>query len=186
LKLLAFVVPLLVGTQVVAQTKGYTKSDVEFMQGMIGHHAQAMEMAAMVASRTSREEMKSLAERITISQRDEIARMKRWLNARKEQVPADDAHMHAAMGHGELMPGMLTQDELNKLMAAKGVQFDRLFLQGMIKHHEGALTMVEKLHQSPGAGQEPELYLFATDVDADQRAEIKRMKALLAALNTSK
>lgn len=162
--------------------RGYTEADVKFMQGMISHHAQAIEMAAMVDERTSRPDMKLLAERITISQRDEIARMTNWLKTRKEEVPADDVHMHAAMGHGELMPGMLNQEELTQLLKAKGVEFDRLFLQKMIKHHEGALVMVAKLLGTPGAGQEPELYLFANDVDADQRAEIKRMRTVLASL----
>ena len=152
------------------------------MQGMIGHHAQAIEMAALVNARTARPELKLAAERITVSQRDEIARMTNWLKARDEEIPAEDAHMHAAMGHGELMPGMLTQDELNQLMAARGTAFDRLFLQGMIKHHEGAITMVAKLFGTPNAGREPELFLFAKEIDADQSAEIKRMRALLATL----
>lgn len=177
---IVLLLPLLLAAQLEAQTKPYTKADVAFMQGMIGHHAQALEMAALVATRTSRPELKSLAERITISQKDEITRMTNWLKRHKEEVPAEDAHMHAAMGHGELMPGMLTQDELNVLMAARGAAFDRLFLEAMIKHHEGALVMVEKLLATPGAAQEPDLFLFANDVDADQRAEIKRMKALLS------
>ena len=161
---------------------GYTAADVKFMQGMIGHHAQAVDMSALVAARTSRPAMKLLAERITISQRDEIAFMERWLKARGEAVPAADAHQHAAMGHGALMPGMLTQAELDALAKASGVEFDRLFLEYMIRHHEGAIAMVRALFASPGAGQEPELFVFAREVEADQAAEIRRMRALLSEL----
>ena len=161
---------------------GYTAADVQFMQGMIGHHAQAIVMSDMVQSRTSRQQMHLLAQRITISQRDEIAFMQRWLKARGEEVPAADAHHHAAIGHGTLMPGMLTQADLDKLAKATGTEFERLFLQYMIRHHEGALVMTRQLFAGGGAGQEPELFMFATDVDADQSAEIKRMNAMLAQL----
>ena len=161
---------------------GYTGDDVRFMQGMIGHHAQAIVMADMVKSRTSREQMHLMAERITISQRDEIAFMERWLKTRGEEVPPADAHHHAAMGHGALMPGMLTQAELDTLAKASGTEFDKLFLQYMIKHHEGALSMVRELFTKPSSGQQPELFVFASDVDADQSAEIKRMRALLSQL----
>lgn len=161
---------------------GYTGDDVRFMQGMIGHHAQAIVMADMVKSRTRREQMHLMAERITISQRDEIAFMERWLKTRGEEVPPADAHHHAAMGHGALMPGMLTQAELDTLAKASGTEFDKLFLQYMIKHHEGALSMVRELFTKPSSGQQPELFVFASDVDADQSAEIKRMRALLSQL----
>ena len=157
---------------------GYTAADVAFMQGMIGHHAQALEMTALIAGRTTRREIQLLGERVTVSQHDEIARMKRWLESRKESLPADDAHVHAAMGHGELMPGMLTQEDLNKLSAARGDAFDQLFLEYMIRHHQGAIDMVNRL-KAAGGGQEAEAYLFATDVEADQSAEIKRMRTLL-------
>jgi uncharacterized protein (DUF305 family) len=158
---------------------GYTPADVRFMQGMIGHHAQALEMAALVPSRTSREDMKMLALRIDVSQADEIKMMQRWLEARGQEVPGPHAH-HA---HGAaLMPGMLTPEEMERLAAATGPEFDRLFLEGMIKHHAGALTMVKELFASPGAGQESEMYAFASDVDADQRMEIERMGAMLAML----
>lgn len=158
---------------------GFTAADVRFMQGMIGHHAQALEMAALVPSRTRREDMKMLALRIEVSQADEITLMRRWLEVRGQDVPA--AHAHHASG-AALMPGMLTPAEMERLAAASGAEFDRLFLEGMIKHHAGALTMVKELFASPGAGQEAEMYAFASDVDSDQRMEIGRMAAMLAML----
>jgi len=166
--------------------KGYTQADVRFMQAMIGHHAQALEMAALVASRTNHPAIRLLAERIDVSQRDEIALMKRWLETRGEDVPADNAHHHAMMGHGEPMPGMLTKQEFDALAAATGSDFDRLFLQSMIRHHEGAIEMVEELLAAPGAGQEAELFMFVSDVNADQLAEIKRMRLLLTQLDASR
>ena len=155
----------------------HTPADVQFMQGMIGHHAQALEMAALLPSRTSREEMKLLARRIEVSQADEIRMMQAWLQARGEQIP--DAHAHHARG-APLMPGMLTPDAMSRLAEAKGGAFDRLFLELMIKHHDGALVMVKELFSKPGAGQESDIYAFASDVDADQRMEIDRMGAMLA------
>ena len=160
----------------------HSAADTRFMQQMIGHHAQALEMTKLVPSRTRRAAMRLLAERIDVSQRDEIAQMRQWLVQRGETVPPGDAHHHAAMGHGQLMPGMLTAAELAQLERATGDEFDRLLLEYMIRHHEGALTMVRELFGMPGAAQEPETYRFATDVDADQRAEIARMRALLATL----
>jgi uncharacterized protein (DUF305 family) len=154
----------------------HTTADVRFMQGMISHHAQALEMTALVPSRTTSEDMRLLAKRIEVSQADEITMMQRWLEVRGESVPTVHAH-HA---HGAtLMPGMLTAEEMAALAAATGVEFERRFLEGMIKHHAGALVMVEQLFASPGAGQESEIYAFASDVDADQRMEIDRMGALL-------
>jgi uncharacterized protein (DUF305 family) len=161
---------------------GYTLADVRFMQDMIGHHAQALVMAALVEGRSSRPELSLLAERIEVSQRDEIAFMRQWLEDRGEAVPADDAHVHAAMGHGHLMPGMLTQQDLDSMAAARGAAFDRLFLEGMIRHHEGALVMVRALFEAPGAGQQADIFVFASDVNADQIAEIQRMQRLLATL----
>jgi uncharacterized protein (DUF305 family) len=117
-----------------------------------------------------------------VSQRDEIAFMRQWLEDRGEAVPADDAHVHAAMGHGHLMPGMLTQQDLDSMAAARGAAFDRLFLEGMIRHHEGALVMVRALFEAPGAGQQADIFVFASDVNADQIAEIQRMQRLLATL----
>lgn len=161
----------------------HTAADVRFMQGMIAHHAQAVTMSALVPARTSRQDVRMLAERIDVSQQDEIAWMRTWLSDRGEAVPAtgDHAH-HGSSAPPALMPGMLTPQELAQLEAAKGVEFDRLFLTYMIRHHEGAITMVAQLFGSPGAGQEPWLFEFATDVDADQRAEIDRMRAMLREL----
>ena len=157
---------------------GFTAADVRFMQGMIGHHAQALEMTALLPARTSREDLKLLARRIEISQADEIAMMRAWLTARGQPLP--DAHAHHR--GGALMPGMLTGDEMARLAGASGPAFDRLFLEGMIKHHEGAVAMVQSLFSSPGAGQESDIFAFASDVDADQRMEIDRMRRLLSGL----
>ena len=154
----------------------HTAADVRFMQGMIGHHAQAVEMTALVASRTTSDAMRSLARRIEVSQADEITMMQRWLEARGQERPGPHAH-HAA--GATLMPGMLTPAEMDRLAAATGAAFDRLFLEGMIKHHEGALVMVKELFATPGAGQESEIFAFASDVDADQRMEIDRMRGML-------
>jgi uncharacterized protein (DUF305 family) len=157
----------------------FTPADVKFMQGMIGHHAQAVEMVALVPSRTTWEDMKKLALRIDVSQEDEIKMMEDWLRARGQDVPGPHAmHMHGAT----LMPGMLTEAEMARLAAAKGAEFDRLFLEGMIKHHGGALTMVEELFSNPGAGQESEMFAFASDVEADQKMEIQRMALMLKEL----
>ena len=157
----------------------HTAADVRFMQGMIGHHAQAVEMVALVPTRSSRDDMRMLALRIDVSQADEIKMMQGWLQLRGQALP--DPHAHHAQG-ATLMPGMLTAEEMGRLAEAKGVEFDRLFLEGMIKHHAGALTMVQELFSSPGAGQDSEIFAFASDVDADQRMEIDRMSALLKEL----
>ena len=154
----------------------YTPADVRFMQGMIAHHAQAVDMVDLIAARTARDEIRMLGRRIAVSQVDEITVMQDWLKSRSQ--PAPDAHTHE--GHdAALMPGMLTRDEMARLAAARGTDFDRLFLEGMIKHHGGALTMVEQLFSTPGGGQEVEVFSFASDVDADQRIEIDRMAAML-------
>jgi uncharacterized protein (DUF305 family) len=156
----------------------YTAADVQFMQGMIGHHAQAIEMTTLLPSRTSRADMRTLAMRIEMSQADEIKMMQRWLEVRGQQVPGPHAmHMHGAM----LMPGMLTPEQMARLTEATGAAFDRLFLEGMIQHHGGALTMVHDLFTTPGAGQEADIFAFASDVDVDQRTEIDRMRGMLAA-----
>lgn len=165
----------------------YTQADVEFMQHMIGHHAQALVMTGLVPERTTSESMRQLAQRIEVSQRDEIALMRHWLEAREQAAPnPGGAHEHhEAMDHagaGMLMPGMLTSAQLAQLAAAKGAEFDRMFLEFMIRHHEGALTMVASLFATPGAGQEAEVFRFASDVDTDQRAEIARMRTLLSAM----
>jgi uncharacterized protein (DUF305 family) len=154
----------------------HTPADVKFMQGMIGHHAQAVEMTDLLASRTNRQDMKMLGLRISVSQQDEMNMMRRWLEVRGQEIPGPHAH-HMP---GGMMPGMLSSEEMARLAAAKGDEFDRLFLEGMIKHHEGALTMVQELFSAPGAGQEADINAFASDVDADQRMEIDRMRGMLS------
>jgi uncharacterized protein (DUF305 family) len=157
----------------------HTEADVRFMQGMIGHHAQALEMTALLPSRSASDGMRMLARRIEVSQADEIEMMRQWLEARGQKPPDPHAHhMHGAA----LMPGMLTAEEMARLASAKGSEFDRLFLSFMIKHHEGALVMVDQLFAQSGAGQDSEIYAFASDVDADQRMEIERMGAMLKEL----
>ena len=156
-----------------------TEADVKFMQGMIGHHEQAVEMVALIPTHSTSQEMQLLGKRIDLSQQDEIKMMKRWLEVRGQAIPSEHAmHMHGAT----LMPGMLTPEEMSRLEAAKGREFDRLFLEGMMKHHGGAITMVNELFATPGAGQEVEIFSFASDVDADQRMEIDRMGAMLNAI----
>ena len=160
----------------------HTDADVRFMQGMIHHHAQALRMTALVPNRTSRDDVPLLAERMDLSQEAEIEQMRDWLLAREEEAPAP--HREHGHGHGPgqvLMPGMLTEEELQELDDATGAEFDRLFLEYMIRHHEGALQMVEELY-AEGGGQEPEADAFARHVDADQRIEIERMQQLLASL----
>lgn len=156
----------------------FTAADVKFMQGMIGHHAQAVEMVALIPSRTQNQYMKMLGQRIDVSQEDEMKMMRGWLQARGQEIPGPHAHHEP----GGMMPGMLTNDEMAALAAAKGVEFDRLFLLGMIKHHMGAITMVDELFKTPGAGQDGEIFAFASDVDSDQRMEIDRMGAMLKEL----
>lgn len=158
-----------------ASGAGYTVADVRFMQDMIGHHAQAIVMAALAPTHGASTNVLRLAEKIDISQRDEIAMMRDWLRQRNQPVP-DSVHLHA------MMPGMLTSEELKRLDAARGAEFDRLFLSFMIRHHEGALMMVEKLFETAGAAQDPDLFRFVTDVDADQRDEIYAMQQLLETL----
>jgi uncharacterized protein (DUF305 family) len=161
--------------------QGYTEADARFLQQMIGHHAQALAMTALVPARTQRNDLRLLAERIAVSQRDEIAAMQQWLRARGETVPAADAeHAHHA-SHGA-MPGMLTAEEMAALGRARGADFERLFLELMIRHHEGAITMVRQLFATPGAGQSTQIFRIAADVEADQKTEIARMRALLGAM----
>jgi uncharacterized protein (DUF305 family) len=157
---------------------GFTPADTKFMHGMIGHHAQAIEMVELLNTRSTNPDLKMLGLRIQVSQEDEIKMMQEWLQNRGQALP--DPHAHHK---GMLMPGMLTPEEMTRLGAVKGVEFDRLFLEGMIKHHGGAITMVQELFASPGAGQESDIFAFASDVDADQRMEIERMAAMLNALN---
>ena len=156
----------------------FTPADAKFMQGMIGHHAQAVEMVALIPSRTQNPYMKMLGQRIDISQADEMNMMRTWLEVRGQAIPGPHAHHEP----GGMMPGMLTTEEMMALAAAKGVEFDKLFLMGMIKHHIGAITMVDELFKTPGAGQDGEIFAFASDVDSDQRMEIDRMGAMLKEL----
>ena len=157
---------------------GHTPADVKFMQGMIGHHAQAVEMVALINDRTATPALKQLGLRIQVSQEDEMNMMRAWLQARGEKVPGPHSHHEP----GGFMPGMLTAEEMQQLANAKGKEFDRLFLQGMIKHHAGAITMVDELFKTPGAGQDGEIFAFASDVDSDQRMEIERMGLMLQEL----
>ncbi len=164
------------GAAVKPATFQHTDADVKFMQGMIGHHAQALEMTALLYTRTSRADMKLLAERIDVSQADEIKMMKRWLEERGLAVPNEHAHH---LPGATLMPGMLTAEQMAELAAAKGEVFDRLFLEGMIRHHEGAVVMVADLFAAPGAAHESQIFDFASHVDGDQRMEILRMRGML-------
>jgi len=157
---------------------GHTPADTRFMQGMIGHHAQAVEMVALIADRTASEDMKRLGLRIQVSQEDEMNMMRKWLEVRGEKIPGPHSHHEP----GGFMPGMLTTEEMQRLADAKGKEFDRLFLQGMIKHHSGAIIMVEELFKTPAAGQDGEIFAFASDVDSDQRMEIDRMGMMLKEL----
>ncbi len=156
-------------------------ADVAFMQGMIAHHAQAIDMVALIAQRTTTKAMRALGERINVSQKDEILMMQTWLRAQHQDAPDPLAHMDMDMGDHAMamMPGMLTKAQMDALATAKGVAFDRLFLAGMIQHHTGALTMVRELFATTGAAQNTAIFRFASDVDADQRAEIARMRAML-------
>ena len=157
-------------------------SDVQFMQGMIMHHAQAVEMTALIESHTENKDLRSLGARISRSQSDEIKFMKRWLASRGQPVSQamhDMHHMNMSHGSMMLMPGMLTAEQMEALRKARGEEFDRLFLTGMIQHHGGALTMVKELFDTAGAGQDAELFNFATDVDSGQRAEIRIMERML-------
>ena len=154
---------------------GATPADVKFMQGMIGHHAQAVEMVQLLNQNSNNVDMKRLGLRIQVSQDDEMNMMRTWLKDRGQEIPGPHAHHEP----GGFMPGMLTSEEMATLAAAKGKEFDRLFLMGMIKHHGGAISMVEELFKTPGAGQEGGIFAFASDVDSDQRMEIDRMGAML-------
>jgi uncharacterized protein (DUF305 family) len=160
-------------------------ADVKFMQGMIMHHAQAVEMTSLIAAHTENKELQSLGARISRSQSDEIRFMQRWLAARGEPVSMARPGMpgmHMPREPTALMPGMLTPEQMETLRKAKDAEFDQLFLSGMIHHHNGALTMVKDLFDTTGAGQDAELFNFATDVDTGQRAEIRIMQGMLRKL----
>jgi uncharacterized protein (DUF305 family) len=156
--------------------------DVEFMQGMIVHHAQAVEMTALIDSHTTNKDVRLLGARISHSQSEEIKFMKHWLEARGEPtaMPMPGMHMPGMdMSSHHMMPGMLTPQQMQALRQAKGNEFDHLFLTGMIQHHNGALIMVKDLFDTAGAGQDAVLFNFATDVDSGQRAEIRIMQNML-------
>jgi uncharacterized protein (DUF305 family) len=157
-------------------------ADVEFMQGMIMHHQQAVEMTALIASHTENKDLRMLGAKISSSQSDEIRFMQRWLAARGEPNSMTMAGMSDMDASGKpmaLMPGMLTPAQMEALRSAKGAEFDHLFLTGMIQHHNGALIMVKDLFNTAGAGQEADIFNFATDADNTQRAEIKIMQSML-------
>ena len=163
----------------------HSPADTQFMQNMIMHHAQAVEMTALIESHTTNKDLRLLGARISHSQSDEINFMKRWLAARGEplsqpmpDMPGMDKSMDMSQ-HQMLMPGMLTAKQMDALKKAKGEEFDRLFLTGMIQHHNGALIMVKDLFDTAGAGQDAELFNFTTDVDSGQRAEIRIMQTML-------
>jgi len=157
-------------------------ADVQFMQGMIVHHAQAVEMTALIESHTQNKDLRLLGARISHSQSEEIRFMKRWLETRGEPVspPMPEMPGMDMSKQPMLMPGMLTPKQMEALRKAKGAEFDQLFLTGMIQHHGGALIMVKDLFDTAGSGQDAELFNFATDVDSGQRAEIRIMQNMLA------
>jgi uncharacterized protein (DUF305 family) len=157
-------------------------AEIEFMQGMIMHHSQAVEMTALIASHTENKELRSLGARISSSQSDEIKFMQRWLAGWGESISMPMQGMHTSdqsMQSMTLMLGMLTPEQMHALQNAKGAEFDRLFLTGMIQHHNGALIMVKDLFNTAGAGQNAEVFDFATDADNSQRAEIRIMQSML-------
>jgi uncharacterized protein (DUF305 family) len=157
-------------------------ADIEFMQGMIMHHTQAIEMTALIQSHSQNSEIRTLGARISLSQSDEMKFMKRWLLARGQPDSMAMPGMPDMDMNGNPMrpmPGMLTPQQMDALLHASGTTFDHLFLTGMIQHHNGALVMVKDLFNHPGAGQDAELFDFATDADNTQRAEIQIMQNML-------
>jgi uncharacterized protein (DUF305 family) len=164
----------------------YSAADVDFMAGMIPHHAQAVLIAGWAKSHGARPDIQVLCERMVIAQRDEIAFMRTWLLDRGQRVPDANATHHRmkmnGVEHDMLMPGMLSPEELAQLDKARGTEWDRLFLTFMIKHHEGAIKMVDELFASYGALQDDDVYHLAADIHADQNIEIERMQKLLASL----
>ncbi len=162
----------------------WTRADAEFMAGMIGHHAQAIAMARLAPGNKAGSAVRILAARIISAQSDEIQLMRQWLSDRLQPVPeADPRGMKHEMGGGSmmmLMPGMLTEAQMLELGQARGREFDRLFLQYMIQHHQGAVSMVKTLFETDGAGQNQTVFKFASDVNVDQTTEIARMQKMLA------
>ena len=167
------------GPQVGIPSLKHSAADVKFMNDMIGHHAQAVTIAAWAPTHGASPAVQRMAERVVVGQNDEIAIMQRWLRERKEPVPeADSAHQN----HAAHMPGMLSPADLDQLNKARGPEFDRLFLTFMIRHHQGALTMVDQLFGSQGAAQDETVFRLASDVYADQSTEIERMQRMIEAL----
>ncbi len=164
-------------------TQPYNQADVTFVSGMIPHHAQAVIMAGWAPSHGARPDVAILCEKIVVAQRDEITFMRNWLRDRGQVVPDATSTKHKmtenGMTHEMLMPGMLTDDEMAALDKSRGPEFDRLFLIGMIKHHQGAITMVNELFAAYGSMQDDQIYKFASDVFADQSTEIDRMQQML-------
>jgi uncharacterized protein (DUF305 family) len=165
----------------------YSQADIDFMSGMIPHHAQAVIMAGWAPSHGARSDVRILCERILVGQRDEIEFMRNWLRDRGQTVPEATSTRHRmkmnGVEHDMLMPGMLTPEQMTALDKARGTEWDRLFLAGMIRHHEGAITMVDDLFAAYGAMQDDDVYKFASDVYADQSTEIERMQKMLATLD---
>jgi uncharacterized protein (DUF305 family) len=164
-------------------TQPYNQADVAFVSGMIPHHAQAVIMAGWAPSHGARPDVAILCEKIVVAQRDEITFMRNWLRDRGQDVPDATSTKHKmtmdGMTHEMLMPGMLTDDEMAALDKSRGPEFDRLFLIGMIKHHQGAISMVNELFAAYGSMQDDNIYKFASDVFADQSTEIDRMQQML-------
>lgn len=166
----------------------FTRADVEFMQGMIHHHAQAVTMAGWAPSHGAGDAVRRLCERIVVAQNDEIASMQHWLDDRHQEVPEVAAggghggHSHGGDAHDTMMPGMLSPAQMDTLERARGVEFDRYFLTYMMQHHRGALAMVDALLGARGAAQDDVVFKMAADIAADQTSEIDRMTAMLAAL----
>jgi uncharacterized protein (DUF305 family) len=173
----------------VRSTRPPAEADVSFMQGMIMHHSQAVEMVDLLRTRAKSPALRAFGEKISLSQTDEIKFMKQWLADRGKPATMDhstlmDMSNPKGVDHKDgmgdmLMPGMLTPEQMAALAKAKGAEFDRLFLTGMIQHHTGALIMVDDLFHIPGAGQDAVLFDFATDIDNTQTAEIKIMRGML-------
>jgi len=159
----------------------HVEADARFMQRMMFHHAQALEMTDLLSDRTDSAEMRLLAQRITISQTAEMGMMRRWLESRGEEAPDLEDEETWPLSDDQLMPGMLNERQMVQLAAAISEQFDRLFLEFMILHHEGALTMVGQLFSVSGAAQEPQIFQYVAHVDADQSIEIGRMSTMLLA-----
>jgi len=174
-------------TAPIVTSRAPLKPDIDFMQGMIHHHQQAVDMVELMQKRTRNKRLLAFGNRISISQTDEIKFMQQWLQERGQAVPMGHGHMGHDMGGMKmmdmsampLMPGMLTSQQMDALAKASGPAFDRLFLTGMIQHHTGALIMVEDLFDNPAAGQDSVLYDFTSDIDNTQRAEIEIMKGML-------